>query len=120
MAIHLSKQGDLDYDENVLTNYADGRTVGHGILLLGLGDFGKSRLSGAGDLRSLICKINLLIFTLNTSIRSVDDPEYTRTVDKIEEDFSGERHCFEVQSQTQQKFIALVSRSPSILKAQAR
>jgi len=40
---------------------------------------------------------NLLVFTLNTSIRSVDDPEYTRAVGDIEEDFSGERHCFQVQ-----------------------
>ena len=38
------------------------------------------------------------VFTLNTSIRSADDSEYTRTVDDIGEDFSGERCCFiEVQ-----------------------
>jgi hypothetical protein len=33
---------------------------------------------------------------LNTSIRSVDDPEYTRIVDDIGEDFSGERCSLEM------------------------
>jgi hypothetical protein len=38
------------------------------------------------------------VFTLKHLICSVDDPEYTRTVDDIGEDFSDERRCFiEVQ-----------------------
>jgi len=62
------------------------------------------------------------VFTLNTSIRSVNNPEYMACiVDDIGEDFPGERAAsLKYGSQTQQKFIAsLVSRSPSILKAQA-
>ena len=40
--------------------------------------------------------------------RRVDGPEYTRTVDDIGEDFSGERHCFiEVQIPNTIKFYCL-------------
>jgi hypothetical protein len=36
------------------------------------------------------------IFTLSTPIRSVDDPEYTRFVDDIGDDFSGERRSLDL------------------------
>jgi len=78
-----------------------------GILFLGLGDFRQVApvVSGAGESPSLAASMKssqlwkkIRVFALNTSICSVDDPEYTRTVDDIGEDFSGERHCFiEVQ-----------------------
>jgi len=98
-----------------------------------LGDFRQaaSIVSGAGESLSLAtssvkssqsCKKESGFSRSNTTIRSVDNPEYTRTVDDIGEDFSGEPSS-KYRSQTQQKFIAcLVSRSPSLLrlKTQAR
>jgi len=86
------------------TNYADGRG---GISFLGLGYFRQVTLvvSGAGESPSLAASAKSSlgsyrkknrVFTLNTSmIRGID---YTRIVDDIGEDFSGERRCFiEVQ-----------------------
>ena len=94
LAIHLSKQGNLYLIGSmankaaVSTNYADGRS---GISFLGLGSFRQvapvsveqaSRLpwqylwKSKSSLSSYRKKKR--VFTLNTSICSVDDPEYTR------------------------------------------
>ena len=80
------------------TNYADGRG---GVSFVGLGDFCQVAhvvsLSLAASVKSSLGSYRRKnrVFTLNTSIRSID---YTRIVDDIGEDFSGERRCFiEVQ-----------------------
>jgi len=89
----------------VLTNYADGRG---GISFLGLEDFRQVApvVSGAGNSPSLAASVKssqswkkkFRVSRSNSSICSVDDPEYTRIIDDIGEDFSGERRCFiEVQ-----------------------
>jgi hypothetical protein len=71
-----------------------------GIPFIGLGDFRQVApvVSGAGEWPSLAASVKssslwrkMRIFTLTTSIRSVDDPEYTRIVDDIGEDSSGKR-----------------------------
>jgi len=104
------------------TSYADGRG---GISFLGLGHFRQVALvvSGAGESPSLAASVKSSldsyrkknrVFTLNTSLRSID---YTRIVDDIREDFSGERRCFiEVQIPNTTE-IHCISCSPSILKA---
>jgi hypothetical protein len=53
----------------------------------------------------------------------MDDREYTRIVDDIGEDFSGERRCFieaQIPNTTEIHWHpSTISRSPSIIKAQA-
>ena len=76
-----------------------------GIPFLGLGDFRQVApvVSGAGEWPSLAASVKssqlwqeMQLFTLNTSIRSVDDPEYTQIVDNIGEDFSGKRRSLDI------------------------
>jgi len=86
----------------VSTNYADSRGG-----ILSFLDFRQVApvVSGAGECLAASMKSSqswkqkIGFSRSNTSIiRSVDDPEYTRIVDNIGEDFSGERRCFiEVQ-----------------------